>query len=214
MPKLFTKEEFNVLKKSSKKIILEAIQYHQLVRKTDAQKSRRGLQKTILETDRKQIPLRVYQRSGIAWTEYSYPFVPSGVVTKSTKVSVTPEFPKETQTILIPTNLERISFLSSVVAPGLLRHNIAKVRPEHLNRIRTEYRSAVEIRKPQHQIDKIRRYFQRFYPFEFLAMENLIRQKAGIVPMTDTEAMKPIKVYRARKQNANTFMPKKRKKGT
>ncbi|HWY34378.1 MAG TPA: hypothetical protein VNX68_07005, partial [Nitrosopumilaceae archaeon] len=191
MPKLFSQSEFARLEKFTKKKILEEIKAHGLVRKTGTVRLKRTGKKSIFELERKSLPIRVFQRRGTIYTEYSYPFVSGGVVRKSTRVSATSEFGFKKQTINLPVNLERIHFISRVNEAEKLRKCIYKVRYEHRNRIRKEYRNAIESSKPLKAIQQIRRYFQRFYPAEFFAMENLIRQKAGIPALTLEEALKP-----------------------
>jgi hypothetical protein len=204
VPTLFTKDEFSALSKAPKKIILEAIESHGMVRKTDKKKISSkviyGKTTPITEVQRKQISLRLWQREGIVQLEYYFPFVPSKYVNVSSGVYVESDFPESVR-INIPTNLERITVLSKVKDSQKLRHEISKVRFEHRNRIKKQYLDLRKKGKPLAEIRRLGRYFQRYYPFEFFAVENIWRYQNGFEQIPDKYILKPIKFQNKRDAN-------------
>ena len=124
MPKLFSKDEFSRLRKSPKGDILDALSTRGLVRKR---------KKKVVELPRgKRLSIKLYRREGVVYTKYSYPFVRSKTVEKTTGVLVEKNFP---DLVSVPENPEELECLSLVKDKTMLLQKIQEVNDEHFNRI-------------------------------------------------------------------------------
>ena len=167
----------------------------------------------------KQLSIKIYERKGVVYTKYAYPFVRSKTVEKSTGVRVKQGYVMKETTA--PKELpEQFAFLKGVTEEedgvGNIIDGIRKALADHKNLIQSQIVKSIESKEEHSLVLKMKRYYQKYYPASYYSFENQHRINSGVEELPHNSYFRKVKISGkgARKQNANTFLPKRRKKGT
>ncbi len=197
--KLFAPSEYETLKKTPKKKILEEIASRGLVKKKESEseadywvKRRKKREELMHKAWGTPLSIKLYERNGMVWTKYHYSFVKAKTVEKSTGIHVIPYsgFPKGD--ITVPYDRSTLSCLTQVEKPELLLQKIGSVVNDHYLKTLKLMQEAIKANKKPAEILRLKRYFQRYYPTAFFEYENNVRKKMGIAPIPDRDFFKPV----------------------